>query len=319
MASIRKRGNSYLIVVSRGYDYQGNRLKSAQRIFHPPEGLTEKQLEKWLNEQAVLFEREVKQEETPTDESITLYGYYQIWSKEIAPKKFERSSLLRVTSYIERLMPLIGKVKLKSLKAADLQDLYDILRETKSQKHPDRCLQEQTVRGIHHDLSSMLTDAVKKGYLKSNPAFGAYKPKGMKKEVTIADEAMIQKIFTILEQEPLKYELYFKLLITTGMRRSEAAALQWRDIYFEDCSIHIQRSLVNVKGERWYTKCPKTKAGQRVVYISDKMLYLIKLQMQSMQYFMKKTFNKELVGEDFVFMGEDGRQGRIPIRISSAR
>ena len=29
MASIRKRGeNSYLIVVSRGYDYEGNRLKS---------------------------------------------------------------------------------------------------------------------------------------------------------------------------------------------------------------------------------------------------------------------------------------------------
>ena len=33
MASIRKRGeNSYLIVVSRGYDYEGNRLKSAQKL-----------------------------------------------------------------------------------------------------------------------------------------------------------------------------------------------------------------------------------------------------------------------------------------------
>ena len=32
MASIRKRGeNSYLLVVSRGYDYQGNRLKPAQK------------------------------------------------------------------------------------------------------------------------------------------------------------------------------------------------------------------------------------------------------------------------------------------------
>ena len=37
MASIRKRGeNSYLIVVSRGYDYEGNRLKSAQKTGHPP-------------------------------------------------------------------------------------------------------------------------------------------------------------------------------------------------------------------------------------------------------------------------------------------
>lgn len=39
MASIRKRGeNSYLLVVSRGYDYQGNRLKPAQKTVHPPKG-----------------------------------------------------------------------------------------------------------------------------------------------------------------------------------------------------------------------------------------------------------------------------------------
>ena len=51
MASIRKRGeNSYLLVVSRGYDYQGNRLKPAQKTVHPPLGLTAKQTQKWLNE-----------------------------------------------------------------------------------------------------------------------------------------------------------------------------------------------------------------------------------------------------------------------------
>ncbi len=39
MASIHKRGeNSYLLVVSRGYDYQGNRLKPVQKTVHPPKG-----------------------------------------------------------------------------------------------------------------------------------------------------------------------------------------------------------------------------------------------------------------------------------------
>ena len=41
MASIRKRGsNSYLIVVSRGYDYEGNRLKSVQKTVKPPKEYT---------------------------------------------------------------------------------------------------------------------------------------------------------------------------------------------------------------------------------------------------------------------------------------
>ncbi len=73
MASIRKRGKSYLIVVCTGYDYLWNRKKPAQKTVHPPEDLTEKQTEKWLNEQAVLFEREVKHEHLPPDCNITLY------------------------------------------------------------------------------------------------------------------------------------------------------------------------------------------------------------------------------------------------------
>ncbi len=60
MASIRKRGNSYLIMVSMGYDCAGNRLKSMQQTVHPPAGMTPKQTEKWLNEQAVLFELSCK-------------------------------------------------------------------------------------------------------------------------------------------------------------------------------------------------------------------------------------------------------------------
>ena len=76
MASIRKRGSSYLLVVSMGYDYEGNRIRPKQKTVHPPEGLTPKQREKWLKEQAVLFERECRslpQEEV--DRSITLAKY----------------------------------------------------------------------------------------------------------------------------------------------------------------------------------------------------------------------------------------------------
>ena len=36
MASIRKRGSSYLIVVSMGYDYNGKRIKPQQKTVHPP-------------------------------------------------------------------------------------------------------------------------------------------------------------------------------------------------------------------------------------------------------------------------------------------
>ena len=49
MASIRKRGDSYLLVVSMGYDHNGKRA-ARQKTVKPPDGLTPRQKEKWLNE-----------------------------------------------------------------------------------------------------------------------------------------------------------------------------------------------------------------------------------------------------------------------------
>ena len=55
MATIRKRGNSYQIRVSVGYDTKGNHKEQAM-TWKPAEGMTERQIEKELQRQAVLFE-----------------------------------------------------------------------------------------------------------------------------------------------------------------------------------------------------------------------------------------------------------------------
>ena len=96
MASIRKRGsNSYLIVVSRGYDYEGNRLKSVQKTVKPPKEYTPKQAEKWVKEQAILFEREVQHTPEPINRSITLAKYIEHWVADVGPKKLADSTYQR--------------------------------------------------------------------------------------------------------------------------------------------------------------------------------------------------------------------------------
>lgn len=132
MASIRKRGeNSYLLVVSRGYDYQGNRLKPAQKTVHPPLGLTAKQTQKWLNEQAVLYEQEVKHTPAqPVDRSLTLAKYIEIWLEQIAPKKLAASTLTRDRQDIRRILPALGHYKLTELNKEILTYRFKmILRE----------------------------------------------------------------------------------------------------------------------------------------------------------------------------------------------
>ena len=165
MASIRKRGeNSYLLVVSRGYDYQGNRLKPAQKTVHPPKGLTAKQTEKWLNEQAVLYEREVKRTPgEPVDRSITLAKYIDVWLEQVAPKKLAASTLVRDKQDIRRILPALGHYKLAELNKDILRAFYDAMRSEQNWK-TGGLLAEKTVEGIHSCICGILSDAVEAGY-----------------------------------------------------------------------------------------------------------------------------------------------------------
>ena len=58
MATIKKRGDSYSIRVSCGYDTNGKHKEQAM-TWKPEPGMTKRQIEKELNRQAVMFEESV--------------------------------------------------------------------------------------------------------------------------------------------------------------------------------------------------------------------------------------------------------------------
>ena len=132
MASIRKRGNSYLLVVSMGYDPEGHRRKPQQKTVHPPEGLTPKAKEKWLEEEAALFERECKNQPFTVDKSITLAKYTAYWLAHIAPGKLAKSTLARDEQDIDRLLPALASYTLPALNPEHFRSRCAQLRRQKN-------------------------------------------------------------------------------------------------------------------------------------------------------------------------------------------
>lgn len=308
MASIRKRGNSYLIVVSMGYDYSGNRIKPQQKTVRPPEGLTPKQTEKWLNEQAVLFERACKDDPQP-QKNLTLAQYTALWLWDIAPGKLAKSTLHRDKQDTERFLPALGHYKLAELRPEHFRKLYAELRQTISSA-TGKSLSKNTIESVHATLCSILSDAVESGFLTHNPAWRTYRYAGKKTEKKIADEETAQKIIAALEDESIKYETYFKLIIATGMRRSEYCSLQWQDIDWEQRSIHICRSAVKITGDEIFVKEPQTLACDRYVYFSAEMESLLREYRQECAYITETYDQRELTDDDFLFR----RQGtRLPM------
>ena len=191
MASIRKRGNSYLLVVSMGYTPDGRRRNPQQKTVKPPAGLTPKQTEKWLQEQAMLFEMSCKKMNPDIDRSITLEKYTEIWLQTIAPDKLAKSTLVREKQDIERFKPYLGSYKLVDLRPEHFRSLYTKLRKQKN-KATGKPLSEATVEGVHSCLCGILSDAMEGGYLDHNPAWRTYKYAGQKKEKKIADDETVK-------------------------------------------------------------------------------------------------------------------------------
>lgn len=316
MASIRKRGNSYLIVISMGYDYQGNRMKSQQKTVKPPDGLTPKQAEKWLNEQAILFEKAVKNQPVTLNKNITLAQYIEIFKNEVAPIKHSKSTQNRNKIEYERILPYLGHIKLKELKAEDFRNFYAEMRKVKS-KRTGELLAEASIEGLHSVMCSILSSAMEQGYITHNPAWRTYKPQGQKKEKVIADEETVQKILSALEQESIKYEVYFKIIIATGIRRGECCGIKWEDIDFHNNEIRIQRNVVKVQGEEVFTKPPKTLSGNRYVYFSDSLASLLKDYKDFCTQHLQVYENKQMSDDTYIFRQNNSDLPMIPDTFSS--
>ena len=307
MASIRKRGsNSYLIVVSRGYDYEGNRLKSVQKTVKPPKEYTPKQAEKWVKEQAILFEREVQHTPEPINRSITLAKYIEHWVTDVGPKKLADSTFRRDEQDIRRILPALGNYKLTDLRKEVIRDFYEEMRHTPRLDGRGN-LSEKSVEGLHNTLCGILSAAVDEGYLTHNPAWRCYKPKGQKKERPVADEETVKKLITAFEGQSMKYETYFKLVQATGLRRGEACGLKWSDINWRKRTIHVQRGVVKLSHQESITKDPKTSSGDRMVYLSKEMCQLLKAWRKECEWDRQQTANETISEDDYLFRQPNGK------------
>lgn len=130
MASIKKRGeHSYRITVSCGYDSGGKKLVKSKTITLEP-GLTEKQIDKELQRQAVLFEKEVESGTCLDGGKITFAEFVERWLKDYAEKQLQPKTVFRYKELLNtRVLPALGHLKLNKLQPNHLLQFYNNLSE----------------------------------------------------------------------------------------------------------------------------------------------------------------------------------------------
>lgn len=128
MASIQKRGKSYRIKVSCGYDCTGKQLIKSM-TWTPEEGLNPKQVERELQRQAVLFEEKVHQGQY-VDGSVKLSDFAERWFRDYAEKHLKVTTQANYRFFMRRIGPALGHIHLDKIQPHHLIEFYTNLEET---------------------------------------------------------------------------------------------------------------------------------------------------------------------------------------------
>ncbi len=128
MATIKKRGNSYLIRCYDGYDQSGRQIERTM-TWKIPAGMSEKKAEREARHQAELFEEKVRTGQS-AEQKIKFADFCDLWMKDYAETQLRPKTVNRYRELLERIKPALGSIYLDRLRPTHLTAFYTELSQT---------------------------------------------------------------------------------------------------------------------------------------------------------------------------------------------
>lgn len=303
MANVTKRGNSYRIRVSCGYDVNGKQVFQA-RSWRPPENMTDRQIKKELERQIVLFEEECKTGRVTA--AIKFQNFAEQWFDEYAVLNLRKTSLNRQRQLTKRVYAALGHLRLDKITSRDIQKFVNDLAVNGRNFQTGKPLSRKTV--IHHLslISSIFSYAVKMDMLAVNPCTKVTVPKGEKKEKSIYTIDEVKQLFELLEAAPLKYRAFFMLAIYGGFRRGEMLGLEWKDIDFDTRVVNIRRTSNYTNKNGTYTDTTKTRSSQRSIKLAETVINVLR-DLKAEHDTMREELGDQWIENDRLFVQWNGK------------
>lgn len=225
---IRPRNGKYQVIVYAGrVNGRATYLRETHAVFQEAKDAHRR------------FENEVAAGSHSRNAAATVADLFKRWLAQVGPD-LSPTTLRTYAGYIDgRIVPEIGKLRLRKLTPAELDRFYTKQRRT---------LAAASVRQIHAIIRSACAQAVRWGWIGSNPATKASPPKAARGRKQPPDAEAMRALLTKLEIADPELGTFLRLAAITGARRGELCALRWSDIDLELGTVTIARALICANG-----------------------------------------------------------------------
>ena len=129
MATIKKRGNSYLFRCYDGYDQNGKQIERTM-TWKIPAGMSEKKAEKEARHEAALFEERVRTGQVSDQKTMKFAAYAEKWFADYAATQLRPRTIDGYRRLMQRVYPSIGHLYIDKIRPAHLVQFYRELSET---------------------------------------------------------------------------------------------------------------------------------------------------------------------------------------------
>ena len=209
-----------------------------------------------------------------TEKDQTLKEYLEHWLEHVKRPSIKIGSYLRYRDLLDLyILPALGHLPLRKLKPEHLEAFYSRLQK-EGRADGNGGLSAKTVRLVHGILYQSLEAAVKRRRIAYNVCHDVTLPRIERKEMLTLTAEEAQQLLATAKGHRL--EALLTLALTTGMRRGELLALQWKDIDWKDGSLQIRRSVSRYAGQGFKVSEPKTKQSRRKIVLPAFVLEALK-------------------------------------------
>ena len=244
-------------------------------IFRSVFARTQKEVMRKLHSQIETY-RDV---ELTEESNMTLGEWMDKWLDDYMALTIRESTMDSYQTMTKHyIKPYLGDEKIGSITTADIQQLYNWLRENgRVNEHYEKgnTLSDSMIRSIHMMLHQAMDAAVRERLIVKNPTEGTVIPKNNYPPKQILTEEQLERFLEVVKQDPVWSDFFYTEL-TTGMRLGEICGLKWQDFEEKTGRLHIRRSAHRRKGGGVRVGETKTETGARTILLPPSTVELLK-------------------------------------------